>query len=82
MSGTFKEALKDPDASPFLCPPDNTGNVSCFSDFSGQGICQSPRAYGKEDYDVTFIDVVRASSRRANSIDVMLPWMLPCVSRN
>lgn len=58
VNGTFEDALADPVAGRFLCSPDDDESESCFSDFSGQGVCRiGPRFFG-EDYNFYAVDLV------------------------
>lgn len=63
VMGTFDEALADPAASRYLCPPANSGTIACFHDFSGQGLCQAQRRFDSVLYDDLYtVDTVRTSS--------------------
>lgn len=60
VNGTTEDALADPIASQFLCSAAEVGNVSCFHDFSGQGVCIPLRKFAEEAYDDIFtVDLVR-----------------------
>eukprot|EP00892_Ulva_mutabilis_P005906 jgi/Ulvmu1/3688/UM017_0104.1 len=54
VTGTFEEALADPAAARYLCPPANEENIACFHDFSGQGQCRAQRMANGETYDDLF----------------------------
>eukprot|EP00892_Ulva_mutabilis_P005911 jgi/Ulvmu1/3692/UM017_0109.1 len=57
VMGTFEEALADPAAARYLCPRAMSGSISCFHDFSGQGICRAARQFDGSPYADDFYTV-------------------------